>query len=335
MTKLEFHPLAGIFPLLDDAESQSLRADIAANGLRNPIVLYQGKILDGRNRYRECRNAQIEITDSMIETYEGDDPLGFVVSLNVMRRHLTVGQRAMAADLIANMVVGGKEANSAVLHNCQPVSREQAAEKLHVSERTVASAHAVREAARLKKTPVLVALVNSGRAPVSLAEELSKEDARTIRQVAARVNAGAEMIDEIRALRDVGKARTSSLAKPRTTAKSTHEPEQSTVLNGGMLANVAAAKREQEKQKALEAEGAPELVEATGEQPKPPKEEQSTVLKSGAGSAALAEGRLRAQTFIEAEAIRDLQVLLERYRVHRHIRTALETALEMIERARP
>ncbi len=79
------------------------------------------------------------------EVYDGDDPLGYVISLNVKRRHLQAGQRAMTADRIANMVVGGKETNSAKLQNCLPVSRAEAAELMSVSERTVASAHAILE----------------------------------------------------------------------------------------------------------------------------------------------------------------------------------------------
>jgi hypothetical protein len=316
--------------LLGDAESRNLGEDIAKHGLRNPIVLYQGKILDGRNRYRECQNAQIEITDSMIETYEGDDPLGLVISLNVMRRHLTLGQRAMAADRITTLGRGRRTDLEPRLKLTE-VSQEQAAQKLGVSVASVKSAHAVREAARLKQTPGLVVLVDSGIASVSLAEELSKQDARTIRQIVARVNAGAEMIDEIRALRDEGKARTSSPTKPRTTVISTQgaEPkeEQSLVLKGGMLASVAAAKREheQEKQKALEAEGAPELVEGTGEQPKQRRDD------SAVGVADAADSR---QT-VEEEALRDLRALAEKYQAHRLIRTALEAALETIERLCP
>jgi len=45
---LHFHELAGVFPLLPEAELASLTEDIRQHGLREPIVLYQGKVLDGR-----------------------------------------------------------------------------------------------------------------------------------------------------------------------------------------------------------------------------------------------------------------------------------------------
>ena len=55
MTHLAFHPLANVFPLLAGEEFDALVADIQASGLREAIWLYEGQILDGRNRYRACQ----------------------------------------------------------------------------------------------------------------------------------------------------------------------------------------------------------------------------------------------------------------------------------------
>jgi ParB-like chromosome segregation protein Spo0J len=70
------HELADIFPMLDEPELAGLAADIEANGLRQPITLYQDQILDGRNRFTACRRAGVE---PIFETYDGDDPLGYAL----------------------------------------------------------------------------------------------------------------------------------------------------------------------------------------------------------------------------------------------------------------
>ena len=88
------HPYADILPLLEGQAFDSLVADIRANGLLEPITIYEGQILGGRSRYRACEAAGIK--PQFLE-FDGDDPLGFVLSLNLQRRHLSEAQRAMVA----------------------------------------------------------------------------------------------------------------------------------------------------------------------------------------------------------------------------------------------
>lgn len=92
---LQFHQAANIFPLLDDDPLQQLVDDIRQHGLRQPIVLFDGKILDGRNRYRACLLAQVE---PVFQEFDGNrrEALAYVWSTNAARRHLTPGQAAIA-----------------------------------------------------------------------------------------------------------------------------------------------------------------------------------------------------------------------------------------------
>lgn len=89
--KLELHPLCTLFPRLTGADFDALRDDIAANGLRQPIVMHDGMILDGGNRYAACLAANVKPT--FVE-FRGDSIGAFVLSANMHRRHLSAGQQA-------------------------------------------------------------------------------------------------------------------------------------------------------------------------------------------------------------------------------------------------
>ena len=88
---MEIHELANIIPNMSDEEYQALKLDIQTNGLLNPIMLYENKILDGRNRYKVCQELNIE---PKYETYEGNSPVSYVISINIKRRHLNNSQIA-------------------------------------------------------------------------------------------------------------------------------------------------------------------------------------------------------------------------------------------------
>ena len=90
----EVHPVAAMFPMMTDDELDDLAEDIKANGLVHPIVLdADGKLIDGRNRLTACRRAEVE---PAFTTLNGQDPVAFIISCNVTRRHLSKGQQAMA-----------------------------------------------------------------------------------------------------------------------------------------------------------------------------------------------------------------------------------------------
>ena len=87
----ELHPLCTLFPRVSGAEFDALVADIKANGLMQPIVLHDGMILDGGNRYRACLEAGVE---PAFAEFAGENIVSFVLSVNLHRRHLSPGQQA-------------------------------------------------------------------------------------------------------------------------------------------------------------------------------------------------------------------------------------------------
>ncbi len=91
---LQPHPL-NFFPEMSDREFESLVEDIRVNDLTEPITLYEGKILDGRSRYKACLETWRK--PKFQELPEGISPIAYVISNNCHRRHLTVSQRAVLA----------------------------------------------------------------------------------------------------------------------------------------------------------------------------------------------------------------------------------------------
>ncbi len=173
--KLEVHPIAAMFPLMEGQEFEELVADIRANGLRNPILLdRQGRILDGRNRLRACLAAGVE---PRFETWNGEgSELELIVSLNLRRRHLNESQRAMLAARLKDKLAEEnrnrlipKGISTANLQSGD--SAERAAVLLNVSPRSVA------HAAKLLKLADsdLVVLVDAGKLSVSAAVEQAGE----------------------------------------------------------------------------------------------------------------------------------------------------------------
>ena len=108
-TKLKVHPAADVFPMLPDDELQELAADIKENGLREPIKVKDGVLIDGRNRLKACELAGVE---PRFEELNGESPESYILSVNINRRHLTKGQRAMATAMVWPEGRQGKKATS-------------------------------------------------------------------------------------------------------------------------------------------------------------------------------------------------------------------------------
>lgn len=98
MTSYKPHPAADIFPLLGEEELKALAADIREHGQREPVVLYEDQILDGRNRWRACKKIGVEPKTRDVDLKEiGGSPTAYVISLNLKRRHLSPTQAATVA----------------------------------------------------------------------------------------------------------------------------------------------------------------------------------------------------------------------------------------------
>ena len=98
---LEVHELVLVIPKMSEAEYQLLKTDIAENGLRDRIIIYEGRILDGRYRAQALDELGMSHDPDYFSEYDpkvdGKSPQAFVLSCNLKRRHLSKGQLAAFA----------------------------------------------------------------------------------------------------------------------------------------------------------------------------------------------------------------------------------------------
>jgi len=168
---LENHPIAEIFPLLPEAELKELAEDIEKNGLQVPILIYQGKILDGRNRYRAMQLIPGYLEEGFLDQEKYREyllernPVDYVLSLNLKRRHLTPRQCVAAAVELANLKHGQRadrvdvsiETSTLGHPNIKgsiepfiPVTREEAVKRFNVSLASFKRAAALKKASPKK-----------------------------------------------------------------------------------------------------------------------------------------------------------------------------------------
>lgn len=268
-----WHDYANLFPMLDAAGQDALRADVQQHGVREPVIQFEGRILDGRNRYMAARDLGL---DFPVAEFDGTpaEALAYVLSINLHRRHLTESQRAAVAAKLANMKRGGdrKSDQTANLQDDRaPVTQAQAAQMLNVSERSVATAKKVIDNA----APELIQAVEDGEVSVSAAADVSalpqEEQAAAVAGGPDAVKAKAREVREARsAPSETVEKRDTPPAEPvdperRKLAKMTTEGLIDEVL--GLRANLADEKAKSARLKNEKEDLAAKLAEAhSGEQ---------------------------------------------------------------------
>lgn len=167
MSTYPVHPVAELFPLMSKDEFRGLVEDIRLHGQHESAVLWQGQLIDGRNRVRACQELGIE--PKYCELDDDTDPVAWVVSSNLHRRHLSTSQRSMVASKLATLKNGSNQHKKEGGQNCPP-SIDDAATMLNVSPRSVKTAKQVQE----HGSDSVKQAVEQGTIPVSLAANLVK-----------------------------------------------------------------------------------------------------------------------------------------------------------------
>jgi len=161
---MKHHPIADVWPMMAEDKLHELADDIRKNGQLVPVWLYEGKILDGRNRWAACKIAGIE---PKTKEYTGDEPTAFAVAMNDRRRHMNKGAlAAVAAELepffAADAARRKKETEGRPKRDAvkpeekvpqvsavrrAPQAREEAAKSVGVNDRYVSDAKKVKQEA--------------------------------------------------------------------------------------------------------------------------------------------------------------------------------------------
>ena len=178
---MKFHAVADALPLLKGKEWEEFVADINAHGMLSPIVTYKGEILDGRNRWLACQELGIE---AATREWAGEcgDPVLFILTENIHRRHMDVGQRAVfitryalpALQVEAGKRTGGRpkkgEKPSAETREVIGKATELAAAAAGIGARTVEDASAVERADPKLADAVLAGELSLGQAKRQIKE---------------------------------------------------------------------------------------------------------------------------------------------------------------------
>ena len=154
----EHHPIAEIFPMLPGPEIKLLADSIKTVGLKDPIWLAEGKILDGRNRKLACEMANVKPRYENVP--EGADLLEFMLACNAEKRNLSASQRAMVAAKLEGKKHGGDRKSG----KQEPLpSLDEIAKRFRVSKTSVKEARTIRADCDKK----IVEAIEAGKVKVS------------------------------------------------------------------------------------------------------------------------------------------------------------------------
>ena len=140
---MKIHSLATLFPPMSSDEYDALKNDVVKNGQLDPITVWNDEIIDGAHRYKICQELGIE---PYLQDFNGtiNDAISLSISKNIMRRHLSVSQRAMIANDLAHQHPGGDRRSDDHSANSQNgLTQGDAATLLNVGTKAVSEARKI------------------------------------------------------------------------------------------------------------------------------------------------------------------------------------------------
>lgn len=179
---MKIHPFADKFPDMPSDQYAALEADIEAHGVREPVVVHKGQIIDGKHRWRACHELGVKCPTA--EWGGKDDDLwAWIVSKNLHRRHLTEAQRAMiAAEASIPVLARAQEQTPNRRESVADVVRKLPTQKEAAAMMRVSRGSVNRAAAVAKADPEIAKQVREGKVSLASAERKVKDCARAHNQ---------------------------------------------------------------------------------------------------------------------------------------------------------
>ena len=208
--------LALMFPPLSPARYARLLASIRAHGLRRPIVVWRGQVIDGLHRLKACLEAGVEPRYEFLD--EGEDPFECLADENISLRNMTQNDKArLAYDMSQYSKPGRPRATDENSAHVRSLTQGEAAELVGVSKRLVSDAsrvlsedstavpalqEAVRE--RLVGCRDAAMVVDQPReVQIRGMELMAQTEVRTIKRAVERVEREIALAEEAAALADM------------------------------------------------------------------------------------------------------------------------------------
>jgi ParB-like chromosome segregation protein Spo0J len=205
MSKWPAHPAADLFPMLAPEELQALADDIKEKGQLEAIVLYDGQVLDGRNRLAACDLAGVEPRTVTMGFRAGEiGPTEWVISKNLHRRQLSKSQAAAVAVEALPMLEAEAKERQGTRTDIQQIvaeskpgqARDAAAEMMGVNRQYVSDAKKLREDAPETYERVKAGTLNIQQAKREAKVEQAQRDPWTERdkELKAALEAGRTVV---------------------------------------------------------------------------------------------------------------------------------------------
>lgn len=203
------HPAAELFPMMVPEQLAELAADIKRHGLIHPVVLCDGAVLDGRNRWLACELAGVK---PVTVDWTGESPTAFVLAQNLHRRHLTEAQRAACATKVEPMFAAEAKVRQGTRTDIVPNSaqcenrraRDDAASAVGVRPQAVSDAKRI-----MHDAPEVFAEMEQGRLNLSQASAAAAAPEVVRQQIVEQVKSGGKA-PPAKAIVEVAKVATSS-----------------------------------------------------------------------------------------------------------------------------